>query len=162
MKILKIFLYILSVPIFFYFILFFEYLGFLNLFLVFSIFLFRDLKSFNLWWLLLLFTLFLDVALHLWLGTYLFSITFVLLLLLLFDRLVSNFFLDLIAVFFAFFLFKIFFSCFLFFQETGVLPTFDLAFLTTSLLFAFKNIFFYILLRSVEYLFKSYFRNSPF
>jgi hypothetical protein len=162
MKILRILLYILFVPVFVYLALFFEYLSLFSLILVFSVFLFRDLKKLNLWWILILISILLDVSMHFWLGTYFLSISIVLLLLFLFDKFVSNFFLDIVAVFFAFFVFRFFFQAFIFFQDTSMLPAVDLEFLTGIMFFAVKNIFVYLILKTVEYFFKSYFRENTF
>ena len=162
MKILKIVFYILAIPVFLYLALFFEYLSFLSLILIISVFLFRDLKFLNLWWFLLIVSIFLDISLHFWLGTHLLAMTFVLLLLLLFDRFVSNIFLDIIAVFFTFILFRLFFMTFISFQEVSMLPTFDLEILLHSFTFALKNIFAYLILKFGEYILKSYFRGNAF
>lgn len=160
MNILKILFYIVLIPIFLYFALFFEYLSFFNLFLIFSVFLFRDLKKINLWWFLILVSILLDISMYFWLGTYLISITLVLLLLTLFDRFVGNFFLDIVAVFFAFLFFGFFFQTFVFFQETFALLTIDLNLFYDVVLFAVKNIFVYLILKIIFYFFRSYLRED--
>jgi len=162
MKFLKIFFYILAIPLITYLALFFEYLSFFSLILVLSVFLFRDLKNFNLLWLLILLSILLDVVMHFWLGTFLLSITFVLLLLLVFDRFVGNAFLNIVSVFFVFVIFRIFFLTFIFFQDTNMLPLVDLEFFLESIFFALKNIFVYLILKVFEYFFKSYFRGNVF
>lgn len=162
MKFLKIFFYILSIPLIIYLSLFFEYLSFFSLILVLSVFLFRDLKNFNLLWILVISSVFLDITMHFWLGTFLLSITFVLLLLLVFDKFVGNVFLSIVSVFFVFVIFRIFFLNFLFFQDTNMLPVMDLEFFLESIFFAIKNIFVYLILKIFEYFFKSYFREKVF
>ena len=162
MNILKISLYIILVPFFLYLALFFEYLSSFSLFLVFSIFFFRDLKKLNLWWFLILVSILLDVSMYFWLGTYLISITLVLLLLSLFDRFVSNFFLDIVAVFFAFLFFGFFFQAFVFFQETFTLLSLDLNLFYDVVLFAVKNIFVYLILKIIFYFLRSYLREDMF
>jgi hypothetical protein len=160
MKFLKILLYLLAIPVFVYFELFLQNLSWFSLILIFTIVAFRDLKQFHLLWLLIVVALLLDVSTQVWLGTYLISSTIVLLTLLLFDRLVSNVFLDIIVVFFTFVIFRIFFSSFIFLQETSVLPFFTLEFFTTAFVFALKNIFIYLLLKLAQYFLKSYFRGN--
>ncbi len=162
MRYLKTILYILSIPLFIYLALFFHYLSAFSLFLIFSVFIFRDMKSFGLIWLLVLISIFLDVVLNLWLGTHLLVITLTLFVLSLFDRFVSNFFLDIVAVFFAFIFFAFLFNIFIFFQETSVLPLFNLEFFTEVIFFTIKNIFAYLFLKIMEYFLKSYFTQEAF
>ncbi len=159
---LKIILYVLAIPLFIYFALFFHYLSLFSLFLIFSVFVFRDMKSSGLIWLLILVSIFLDVLLHLWFGTHLLVITLTLFVLSVFDRFVSNFFLDIVAVFFAFLFFAFLFNIFAFFQETSVLPLFDLEFFSGVVFFIIKNIFAYLFLKIMEYFLKSYFTQEVF
>ncbi len=162
MKILKIILYIISLPVLLYLALFFEYLSFFSLILVLSVFFFRDLKKINFWWVLLLISILLDISMHLWFGTYFISVSVVLFLLFLFDKFVSNIFLDILVVFFSFLIFRFFFQSFILFQEALVFPTLNADLLYDVFLFAIKNIFIYLLLKIVEYFFKSYFRENTF
>jgi hypothetical protein len=162
MQILKILLYILLLPVFLYLFLVFEYLSFFSLILLLTVFLFWDLKKFNLFWFLILSSLLLDIAMHYWIGTYLISLTFVLAILFLLDRFLNNIFLNLIAVFVAFFVFSIFFKTFLSFQETSTLHVLELNVFLESLLFALKNIFVYLFFKIADYIFKSYFRGNVF
>ncbi len=157
---MKILLYILLIPIFLYLALFFEYLSLFNLFLVFSVFFFRDLKKLNLWWFLILISILLDIAMYFWLGTYLVSISLVLLLLLLFDRFMGNLFLDIVSVFFAFLFFRFFFQMVVFFQETWAFLPMDLNLFYDVVLFAVKNIFLYLILKIIFYFLKSYLRED--
>lgn len=162
MRFVKIILYILTIPFFLYLALFFNYLSLFSLFLIFSVFIFRDLKSFGLIWMLVLISIFLDVVLNLWLGTHLLVVTLSLLVLSLFDRFVSNLFLDIVAVFFSFLFFIFLFNTFTFFQETSALPSFDLEFFSNVVFFTMKNIFAYLFLKIVEYFLKSYFTQEVF
>ncbi len=162
MNILKILIYILSLPLFVFLGLFFQYLLSLNLLLVFSVFLFRDLRKLNLFWLLIFTSLLLDVSMYFWLGTHLLTVSIALFLLLLFDKFVSNFFLDIVAVFFTFLFFQFFFQILIFFQETSTLISMDLNFLNDIVLFAIKNIFVYLILKTLFYFLKSYFREEVF
>ena len=160
MKLLRTIIYILLIPIFLYLVLFFEYLSFFNLFLVFSVFIFKDLKKLNLLWFLIPISILLDVSMHLWLGTHVLSIFLVLLLLLLFNKFVGNFFLDIVFVFFAFLFFRFFFQTYIFFQDTSSLLPIDMALFNDIVLFAVKNIFLYLILKTAEYFLKSYFRED--
>ncbi len=160
MKILKIILSLLLIPIFLFFVLFFEYLGFFNLVLVFSVFFFRDLKKFELLWFLILIAIILDVSMHFWFGTYFLSISIVILLLIFFERLIGNFFLEIFVVFITFVVFFAFFQAFIFFQETSFLPSMELEFFYDAILLAAKSFFVYLLLKTGEYFFKSYFRSN--
>ena len=162
MNMLKILIYILSLPLFVFLGLFFQYLLSLNLLLVFSVFLFRDLRKLNLFWLLIFTSLLLDVSMYFWLGTHLLTVSIALFLLLLFDKFVSNFFLDIVAVFFTFLFFQFFFQILIFFQETSTLISMDLNFLNDIVLFAIKNIFVYLILKTLFYFLKSYFREEVF
>jgi hypothetical protein len=159
MQIWKIFFYILLIPVMLYLSLFLEYISFFSLPLVFAVFFFRDLKRYNYLLFFIFLTILLDITMHFWMGTFLLSITVVLLILLLFDRLVSHVFLNFFAVFLAFFLFRIFFLQLTFFQETMFLQNIDTSILVNAVLFALKNMLVYLVLKVGEYFFKSYIRD---
>lgn len=160
MKFWKIFFYILLVPVFLYIVLFFEYLSFFNVFLIFSVFCFRDLDKKNWMWFLILVSVLLDISLSYWLGTTLLGIVFALLVLLVFDRFVGNTFLDFISVFFTFILFRLFAYTFIFFQETSTLLDFNLELFVHVVIFAVKNMGLYLLVKLGEYFLSSYFREN--
>ncbi len=159
MQIWRIFFYILLIPVTLYLSLFFEYISFFSLPLVFAVFFFRDLKRYNYLLFFIFLTILLDITMHFWMGTFLLSITFVLLILLLFDRLVSHVFLNFLAVFLAFFLFRIFFLQLTFFQETMFLQNIDISIFVNAVTFALKNMLVYLVLKVGEYFFKSYIRD---
>ncbi len=162
MNIFKILLYIASIPVLLYFHLFLGYFCPLSLFLVLSIFLFKDLKNYKIWWFLIVTGFFLDIALHYWVGTYAVAITLTLLLLKLFERYLSNIVLDLLAVFFSLVFFKFSFEVFVSLQESLSFSFLGIELFWKLIVFGLANMFLYLFFRALNSILLSYFRNDGF
>jgi hypothetical protein len=162
MSILKIVLYILAIPVVVFLHLFFNYFSFISILLILSIALFKDLRTFHLWWFVAISTILVDIALHYWLGTYLLSLAICLLLLKLFERYVDNLFLDIVGVFFGFIAFSFFIQAFLSLQESFSFGFLNFSFFLNSLVFAFLNILLYLCVKGLLYILQSYFREDGF
>ncbi len=162
MKFLTLLLYIILIPIVLYMHLFFANLSLISVLLILSVFLFRDLKLLHYWWFLLIVSVLLDYAMYYWIGTFLLSIVVTLFFLHVWDRYVSNIFLDVVGVFFAFVLFKLFLHIFVSLQESFTLDFWSFSLVWIGILFGLINICVYLIIRGVDYILQSYFRNDGF
>ena len=162
MNVLKILLVLICLPLLLYLHLFFEYFSSISIFLVLSVFIFRDLKLFGYWWCIIILTVFIDSIFYYWLGTYLLSTLLVLVFLEITGKFISNLLLDLVCVFLSFVLFRIFFYSFVIFQEAGSLDVLDINMIYESLLFALTNLLLYLFIRLGNYILDHYFRNEGY
>lgn len=162
MKILKFFIYILSIPLVLFLHLFFTYINLFNLLLLFSIFSFRNMKMYGNWWLLLVVSLLIDVCLHLFIGTTLVSILGTLVFLAVVDKIVSvkeNIFFDLLAIFFALIIYSAISFLFSSFQESSSL-VWNINIFVGWLIFAGKNLILYGFFKIINTLWDKYLRNN--
>ncbi len=162
MSVLKILLYILAIPVVIFLHLFFNYFSLISILLILSVALFKDLKALHLLWFVAISTIFVDIALHYWLGTYLLSLAICLLLLKLFERYVDNLFFDILGVFFSFVVFFLFIQVFLSLQESFSFGFVNLSFILNSFVFGFLNILLYLCIKGLLYILQSYFREDGF
>lgn len=163
MKILKIFIYLLSIPLVLFLHLFFSYVNLFNLLLLFSIFSFRNMKMYGNWWLLLLVSLLVDVCLHLFLGSTLVSILGTLIFLAIVDRVISvkeNIFFDLLSIFFALIIYSAISFLFSSLQESSSSLIWNFDILLGWVIFAGKNIVLYGFFKIINNLWDKYLRNN--
>ncbi|GEM_PF-3417500 len=162
MKVLKVLLILLCLPLLLYLHFLFAYFGNISLILVLSVFVFKDLKLFNYWWCLPILAIFIDAVFYYWIGTFLLSVVIVFIVLELANKFISNFLFEIVYIFVGFFIFRIFLYFFTIFQETLSFNFLDTGEIIDSLRFALFNLLLYLFIRLVHYFLNSYFRNEGY